>query len=232
MEDLVTKLAEAHCPFIKGTAEETVKEKMHSQILAHFKIIPEDNSNTEEGVMKLLSGLSIGVAGIPNDANCLFRAIAPYIDEVKNSKDPLLDLRQKIVATISPLMISNHIDSSQVELWTAVCSRLVDEGKLPQISDMEAKKTQIRSFLFLIINESFYGGKESLIVISIIFEVNILVFEENGTVDFIKIFNPNYSRTICLAIRLIPKKCKLSRLLPKKVETGKEMHVDRVTAIF
>lgn len=133
--------------------------------------------------------INVNVLKIEGDGNCLFASLVHQLHDVKTNsqehKKLTTDLRQEVV---------QHIRENIVRYKQAIKSRLNYDGK----NIDEACVT----YLEKLSEEGHWGGPETILATSNMYNVNVLVFDEKAPFYLSTGFNPNYSRTIFLAYRI------------------------------
>lgn len=133
--------------------------------------------------------MNINIAEIFKDGNCMFAAVMHQlehfgINSVRHMKSTA-ELRTKVVS-----YITEHFDAYRhvLQLRLKCDSEKIDETGKHFLANVLS-------------NNGSWGGSESLIAISTMFNINILVFNEGGSVSFSNGFKPEYNRCIFLAYR-------------------------------
>lgn len=161
------------------------------------EIVPFNTSESVTGTVRVVE--------MEKDGNCLFSAFAHQLYSVKaNSTEHVKqsqDLRRRAVD-----FIKKNITDFQHD-----------------IIGRTNKQDNISLFLTLLQTDGFWGGLESLRALSIIFDVNIIIFNEKG--DFYSAFQlkSTFTRLIMLSYRCAD---------PKSQATSSERnHYDSITRI-
>lgn len=135
----------------------------------------------------------IKVASIPTDGDCLFGALAHQLFATKLSVRSSVRNSQKLREE-SVEYIKKNIAAFEHELK----NRLYDCG----IQKSDYLEMDFVSFLNTrLCKKGYWGGAESLKAISCLYEVNIIVFLEDGPCYVANNFNMNYKRSVCIAFR-------------------------------
>lgn len=182
---------------IESNEDKKLFDQISAQINKMFTTTMMNNEQLEEIPFDLLDQKShkLMVVNMPGDGSCLFHSVTHQLYNFEASsaehKRASVQLRQAVCKHISM-----HFTSFKLQLKGRVYET-VDED---EIKDMNAE-------CLFILNErlpqsSFYGGMETLLAVSQMFNVNILVFDEGGTCNFPAGFNDSYDRTLILAYRL------------------------------
>lgn len=179
---------------------------LHNQITKQLEAVSNSvtTNKTKTANMKIQTSSAsplkfIQVIKIPQDGNCLFGSVAHQLFYCAPS-----DISEQSIAVRAEVV--NHIRVNFGRFHHAIKGRIYEqqesiktESKLTE-KEMEEKS---KSFLEESLSKSgYYGGHESLIAVSEIYNVNILVFREKDTFSIVNDFNKTYHRTICLAYRL------------------------------
>lgn len=138
---------------------------------------------------------NITTLSIAKDGNCLFSAISHQLECVKTGSNEhkafAINLRKKIVEHIQ-----NNIDQFAQAL------------KYRDNSEIDVEPSGSEFISSDLCKDGVWGGTETLLATSRIFEVNIVVFKENGPFYFAIEYNPKYSRCIFIAYRSLGRKDK------------------------
>lgn len=154
------------------------------------------NNEKEEAMKFKIDGAEhiLNVVQVQGDGSCLFRAIIHqlYGDKVNSSKhnDLARKLREDVVE-----FIKTHFGHFIEDIRERVENR---EGVSNENIDTKCEK-----FVSLELkNEVTWGGGESIRAASFLYNVNILIFNEQENFYYANGFNPHFETTICLAYRL------------------------------
>lgn len=158
---------------------------------------------------------TVNISKIKADGNCMFGALAHQLFYLKlNSQEHkqfTSKLRQKTV---------EHIKLNFAEFAHDIKGRVFEmRGK---VDDIDKECTFFINFCLP--KAGFWGGIESLKAISEVYDVNILIFNENGDYYFAQPFNPNRDRIVSIAFRNAVKQT--------KTENKDRNHYDSVVEIF
>lgn len=133
--------------------------------------------------------MNIKIAKIDRDGNCMFAAVMHQLEysDINSAlhKKSTAELRAKVVS-----YIMEHFDAYRhvLQVRLKFPSEFIDEkGKHFLANELSSNGT--------------WGGSESLIAMSEMFNINILVFNEGGSFSFSNVFKPEYNRCIFLAYR-------------------------------
>lgn len=136
---------------------------------------------------------NLNILSIAKDGNCLFGAIAHQLecDRTGSSehKACAVDLRRKVVEHIK-----QNIDQYAQVLKYHVNSAGNVESTGPEFISSDLCK------------DGEWGGSETLLAVTLMFEVNIVIFCEDGPIYFSNQYNPKYNRCIFLAFRTLGRK--------------------------
>lgn len=176
-----------------------VSEVMYSQISSQITRMLEktllNNDDTTEMSVNLKKSMSLKIAEIDRDGNCLFSSIVHQLFCLKLQSDEhsqeTKQLRKNVVE-----YISSHYSSFKFALQ----GRVYEEINPQSIRDMDKECKSILND-YLPRDYVFWGGAESLKAIQGMYHVNILTFEENGLCSFNENFDTTYPRTLILAFR-------------------------------
>lgn len=171
--------------------------QISEQIRKIFEAKLSNGDSTEEMFYNLLriDSDSLEVALVARDGNCLFRSIVHQlfgnklntVDQTQETRE----LRQKVV---------EHIGNHYSRYKFALQGRVYDEVDANEIQDLDEEcKNILNNRLPL---DYYWGGSETFKAVREIYEVNILVFNENGVCFFANEFNVAFTRTLILAYRL------------------------------
>lgn len=174
------------------TYSEILTTQLFSQNIRLVNSTIKNNEATK--VFIIGSGEQINIIEMPKDGNCLFKAIAHqlnYVSNGSNEHDMLsFKLRNDCVEHIK-----NNIEQYQREIAERIYHTHPDK-KMVSIEDCTSYVNNNLS------KPGTWGGAEVLKAVTLIFNTNILVLSEKGSVYFGYNFNPKYDRTIMLAYRL------------------------------
>lgn len=139
--------------------------------------------------------MNINILNVKGDGQCMFLSSSHQLECVKVDSEDHNRLTTNLRKNVVKQIVGN------VERYRqALKFRFRNKGN----EDLDgACKEFVSTDL---VNESYWGGSESLLAISDIHNVNILVFRENGPFYLATGFNPEYERTIFLAYRGTVKK--------------------------
>lgn len=182
-------------------------ERLHEKQTALLNSISAQNSNLiattsefneQESVMAFFNDQLgvVKVVSISPDGNCLFAACVHQLYRVKLNSDD----HKKIAAELRGRVCS-HIKNNFNRFQRTIKLRVTEE-----IPNMSSENIEMRSKSFVdefLSKFNFWGGSESLIAISEIFEANIIIFRENGSCYFANGHNSAYNRVLFLAYRRI-----------------------------
>lgn len=177
--------------FYTSSLFDRYKNEIYNQISEqNLRLTTSIMSNNElvQDMTLELSGQKtcVGVLKIRGDGNCMFAALAHQIFFHKiNSPE-----HQKETANLREDAVA-HIESNYEDYKKQVEARLNDN-------------TQDGKFFISVILRSSgqWGGAESLLAISRIYQVNILIFNEAESCWYPFELNLNYKRTVAIAYRL------------------------------
>lgn len=141
--------------------------------------------------------MSLMVAEIPSDGNCLFGAIAHQLFRhpisSKQHRSATKKLRSEVVEHI---LDPDNFPSFRFTLQ----DRLYENKKADEITDMESEcKFYVR---YILSRDGKWGGYETIRAISEIYRVNVLIFNEEGTCTLHQNHQQKFENTIALAYRI------------------------------
>lgn len=152
--------------------------KEHESVMAFF--------NDQLGVVKVVS--------IAPDGNCLFAACVHQLYRVKLNSDD-----HKTITAELRGRVCSHIKNNFNRFQRTIKLRVMEE-----IANESSENIEMRSKSFVdefLSKSNFWGGSESLVAISEIFQANIIIFRENGSCYFANGHNSAYIRVLFLAYR-------------------------------
>lgn len=129
---------------------------------------------------------------IPKDGNCLYTAIVHQLYGNDNDLPEIMNLSKKLRAQIVAYISENF---STFKL--ALEQHVFDEFRVDS-DDTEEKCKEIISKLS---RDGCWGGHESLVAATMLFNINILIVYEGGYFIYNEPFDMNRKRTILLAYR-------------------------------
>lgn len=149
------------------------------------------NSETKKIMVLKVNNLcmNVNIVGIEADGNCMFGAAIHQLECVKVNSQEHIERTVQLCK-----QVVNHIETN-FEAYKHVIQLRIQYGddKVDELG---------KNFLAdNLSSNGFWGDSESLMAISDIFDVNILVFRENGPFYFATGFNAEKDRTIFLAYR-------------------------------
>lgn len=165
---------------------------------------------------------TLRIVKINPDGSCLFGSIAQQIFDVKiNSVQHGLatnELRTNVVK-----YIKDHMDNFVNELT----GRVLDIKRKDEIKDMSVERESIVNKCLP--RRTFWGGEESTKAISIIYGVNIIIFNEGGTCYFAADFKKEHNRCAIIAYR---KEISSHKLSAGKLDARKLISRNHYDSIF
>lgn len=169
---------------------------LHSQItIQNIKLNNSiiQNAETTAKCHVKVEGLveNISFCEVAPDGNCLFSAMAHqlYFDKIGNHehKRASNDLRKKAV---------QYMKDNLFSFVHEIKGRIYERNE-----KIENVEEQCNSFLNDLSDGNRWGGSESLRAVAVMFQVNIIIFAEDGECYFATNFNPEFNRSIMLAYR-------------------------------
>lgn len=134
---------------------------------------------------------TIKVAAIKKDGDCLFGALAHQLFFHKLNSKPHKISNKELRADVVEYIQAN----------VGAFERYI-KGRLYEMSD-ESKEANSSEFFLsnYLARPGFWGGMESLKAVSEIFNVNILIFNENGAFHSVNDLNFEHGRSVAIAFR-------------------------------
>lgn len=148
----------------------------------HFMVAKVDGTTADLKVVK-----------IEGDGNCLYSAIQHQLRYVNVG-----DKEHKVLSSGLRKQVVNHIEKNFERFKQILKLKL-------NVSDDDDIKEFISKDLS---QEGYWGGEETLVAVSEMFNTNILIINENGPCYFSCGFNPDRKSTIFLAYRMAKSKGK------------------------
>lgn len=179
---------------VSATQKPSLTNIMYAQFSnQNLRLIEATLANSERKKFMVLKVenrcMNVNIVNIDADGNCLFGTVAHQLEYMQvNSAEHIertTGLREQVV---------NHIEEHFETYKHVIQLRIRCEDD--QIDNLG--KTFLKNNLSA---NGFWAGSESLLAISNMFNVNILVFMENGPFYLSTGFNPDKNRTIFLAFR-------------------------------
>lgn len=140
----------------------------------------------------------IKIVKMKDDGSCLFRSVSHQL--FPNMKVNSVDFENKVKELRAEAVeyIKQNVENFERQLANAIYDRQIDQDA--EVSVIEVK---CRDFLYNELPKSnCWAGSESLIALSHLYEVNIFVFNEDGSFYCVSGFTNNYAKSICVAFRL------------------------------
>lgn len=153
--------------------------------------------------------LEIETINIPKDGNCMFHAIIHQITGKDVQSKEFNMLVKQLRAEVSSFILQNF-STFEHELK----NRVYDE--FPSRSSEENMDEECQIIAESLAKNGYWGGNETLYAVLLLYNVNILVINEEGVAYFIDKFDETSNKTIVLAFKLmddIDKEKKISRTL-------------------
>lgn len=144
---------------------------------------------------------SLQVVDIKGDGNCLFRSLAHQLRFEKlgtrQQNKSTNALRKEVVE-----IIKKNFNMFQRELKGAVFDRDDKKGVHPKRSAEEMRKDCEDYLKDCLSKPTFWGGSETLKAVSMIYEVNIAIFTENGDCYLATEYDAEYEKMLLVAYKL------------------------------
>lgn len=177
--------------------EKTVRGLIYTQIsnqvakMTHLKFA--HNESESEMSFEIMGKIhKIGIGKIKADGSCFFRV---YVHQIHGDK--LNGPKQSQNADSLRHNVVTYIQSNYAKFEVDLNGRMFDEKK--RIGNME---NECRNFIQKTLPKSeTWGGSESIKAILLMYEKNILIFNENGNCYYVNGFDETYKETILLAYR-------------------------------
>lgn len=139
--------------------------------------------------------LEIQTIDIPKDGNCMYHAILHQLtgENVDGQKqvESIMRLRSEVAS-----FIDKNFSNFRKDLMGRVYDKFSDHSNIENMED------ECRNIIKSLSENGVWGGSESLNAISLIYEANILVINEEGDFYFVNGFNESFGKTIILAFKL------------------------------
>lgn len=176
--------------------------QISDQIISMISVVLVNGDQQEQMICEVGSNnMTITVANIEPDGNCLFSALVHQIFQYplkssQHEKNVAL-LRNEVVNYI---LVEGNFESFQFLLQDRVHEINQRNSKPSKIINMEEKcKSYVRDVLS---RNGEWGGMETIIAVSKFHCVNIIPFNESGPCNMISYNKEENNRTIALAYRL------------------------------
>lgn len=181
----------------KSNNENILFQQVSTQIRKMFEATVSNEDDTEKVFYNLLEpdSLCLNVALIPKDGDCLFRSIVHQLHCQKIRSDEQYNATQCLRRSVV-----EHITKNYSRYEPALKNRVYELKPLDEIANMDKERKHILKNCLP--RRSYWGGFETLMAVTEMYNVNILVFNEHGVCYFINGFNQAFTRTLLLAYRL------------------------------
>lgn len=153
-------------------------------------IINNENIST----CKLESGHKIHAINLQRDGNCLFSAAAHQLNFVKVGSDEHKSLTKELRRDCV-MHMKNNIEFYKKDIE----QRILEKNPEKNVFSSEDYTAFFDNYLS---KDNKWGGAETIRAIVMMFQVNIIVFNEKGSVYFARLFDLNHNRTIMIAFRI------------------------------
>lgn len=190
-EQMANRFMEQIWSMIQTTAEHSEQEKV---------MIFKREANNRLGILKVIK--------MPADGNCLFAACVNQLYRIKSETNQHKELVNNLRHDVCQYINENFSRFNRI-----IELRLKDEHPNHSIASIHKMRD---NFVKQLERSGFWGGTESLIAISELYNANIVVFRENGPYHFATKYDEENKRTLFLAYRNI---------------SGKMSHYDSVSHI-
>lgn len=144
----------------------------------------------------------LDVVKINGNGSCLFATTSHQL-----SLHKINSVVHKQATTTLRISVAKYIKDNMEDFVHVIAGRIQEEeeSKLGYVEtkSCDIDKTCCEEFVDTkLTDETFFGGIESIKAITLMYSVNMLVFNESGPAYFPMSFNPNYHKTIFMAYRL------------------------------
>lgn len=162
----------------------------------------------EQSSMKEVQSLQF--CQVKGDGNCLYASIAHQLFQMKINSIQHSEFTQKLRMEVVRYISVNlpnfiHYLKGRVYEMNDHCAESKNSGKLRSHNEREIHKEEIalrcKSFVGKLLAGGTWGGTESIKAISEIYEVNILIINEDGSCNMVGSFKVEFNRTIMITYR-------------------------------
>lgn len=149
-------------------------------------------------------GHSLNVVSILPDGNCIFAALYHQIFRMCTTQNAFKRGVSKLRADVVKY-IQEHLQLFQNDLAECVFVQKGGKRQKKDINDQNIKE-ETDEFLKQLSKDKYWGGSETIKATSLMYEVNILVINENEEIYYANGFNPDFKHTAMIAYRPVTKR--------------------------
>lgn len=177
--------------------EAEMYKQISCQTLKMSEVCWDNQENMSEMMFEVLEQRkSVEIATIDPDGNCIFGALVHQLFQLvlgsEEHKNAVSNMRNDVVE-----YIKSNLDKFKSEIVGCIYNQTKTDGKIKDF------KAEAKCFLDNHLSkDKKWGGRETLKAVSLKYNANIMVIDENGAISFFNGFQPDFERTLLLAYRL------------------------------